>query len=96
MRASIGHVYAASGRKDEAQKILNQLLEESKQKYVSPYAIATLYEGLGNKDQAFAWLDRAFAEHDNNISDLSVDQEFDSLRSEPRFADLLRRLGVKD
>jgi serine/threonine protein kinase/Tfp pilus assembly protein PilF len=96
MRASIGHVYAASGRKDEAQKILNQLLEESKQKYVSPYAIATLYEGLGNKDQAFAWLDRAFAEHDNSISDLSVDQELDSLRSDPRFAELLRRLGVKD
>lgn len=93
-RGNIGHVYAISSKRGEAQKLLDQLQEESKHKYVSPYNIATIYEGLGEKDQAFAWLEKAFAERDSNITNLKVDPEFDSLHSDPRFADLLRRIGL--
>jgi tetratricopeptide (TPR) repeat protein len=93
-RGIIGHVYAISGRRGEAQKLLDELQEESKHKYVSPYNIAKIYEGLGEKDQAFAWLERAYGERDGNITNLKVDPEFDSLRSDERFTDLLRRVGL--
>ena len=93
-RGSIGHVYAISGRRDEAQKLLDQLQEESTHKYVSPYSIACIYEGLGEKDQAFVWLERAYAERDGGMTDLKVDPEFASLHSDPRFTDLLRRIGL--
>jgi TolB-like protein/DNA-binding winged helix-turn-helix (wHTH) protein/Flp pilus assembly protein TadD len=93
-RGNIGRVYAASGKRDEAQKLLNQLQEESKHKYVSPYNGALIYEGLGQKDQAFAWLEKAYEERDSNIINLKVDPQFDSLHSDPRFTDLLRRVGL--
>jgi serine/threonine-protein kinase len=92
-RGSIGHVYAISGRRGEAQKLLDQLQEESTHKYVSPYSIAVIYEGLGQKDQAFAWLERAYAERESSIKGLKLDPEFASLHSDPRFTDLLRRIG---
>jgi len=56
--------------------------------------IAAIYEGLGEKDQAFASLAKAYAERDSNISNLKMDPEFDSLHSDPRFTDLLRRVGL--
>ena len=93
-RGSIGHVYATSGQRGEAQKLLNELREESKRKYVSPYNIAKIYEGLDEKDQAFTLLEKAYAERDSNIINLKVDPRFDSLRSDPRFRDLLRRIGL--
>jgi tetratricopeptide (TPR) repeat protein len=93
-RRNLGHVYAISGMRGEAQKVLDQLLEESKHKYVSPYSIAIIYEGLGEKDRAFAWLEKAYAERDSNITNLKVDPWFDSLHSDPRFADLLSRVGL--
>lgn len=95
-RGIIGHVYAISGQRGEAQKLLDQLHEESKHKYVSPYNFARIYEGLGEKDQAFAWLEKAYAERDSNITLLKVDSEFDSLHSDPRFTELLRRIGLAD
>jgi hypothetical protein len=61
---------------------------------VSAYGVAKIHEGLGEKDQAFAWLERAITERDTNVISLKVDPEFDSLRSDPRFADLLRRIGL--
>jgi TolB-like protein/DNA-binding winged helix-turn-helix (wHTH) protein/Flp pilus assembly protein TadD len=93
-RDVIGHMYALSGRRDEAQKLLAQLQEESKRKSVSPYNIAKIYEGLGEKDQAFLWLEKAYAERDSNLTNLKVEPEFDSLRSDSRFADLLRRMRI--
>jgi TolB-like protein len=93
-RGSIGHVYAVSGQRGEAQKLIDQLQEESKHKSVSPYNIAKIHEGLGENDQAFALLEKAYAERDSNIVGLKVDQQFDRLHSDPRFADLLRRIGL--
>jgi TolB-like protein/Tfp pilus assembly protein PilF len=93
-RDCLGHVYARWGRRAEAQKVLDELQAESQHKYVSAYGVAKIHEGLGEKDQAFAWLERAITERDTNVISLKVDPEFDSLRSDPRFADLLRRIGL--
>ncbi len=95
-RGFLGYVYAVAGQRGEAQKLLDQLLEEAKYKFVSPVNIARIYVGLGEKDQAFAWLEKAITEHDGNINHpgIKVDSHFDNLRSDPRFADLLRRLGL--
>jgi hypothetical protein len=73
--------------------VLDELNEVSKQIYVSPYNIALIYAGLGEMDKALAWLERAFAERSTWMLYLKVDPWLDSLRSEPRFQDLLRRMN---
>lgn len=95
-RGFLGYVYAVSGQQGEARKILAQLREEAKHKPVSPYNIARIYAGLGENEQAFSWLGKAFAERDGNFTHpgLKVDHLFDRLHSDPRFADLLRRVGL--
>ncbi len=92
--ASLGNAYGVSGRRDEAQKTVNELQELSKRRYVSPYFFALIYTGLGDKDQAFAYLDKAYEEHNDYLIYLKVEPLFDPLRSDPRFADLLRRVGL--
>jgi len=69
------------------------LNEVSKQFYVSPYNVALIYAGLGEKDQALAWLERAFAERSTWMPYLKVDPWLDNLRSDPRFQGLLRRMN---
>jgi tetratricopeptide (TPR) repeat protein len=91
-RALLGRVYAVSGKTAEAQMVLDQLNEESKQIYVSPYNIALLYAGLGEKGQALTWIERAFAERCTWMPFLKVDPGLDTLRSEPRFQELVRRM----
>jgi DNA-binding winged helix-turn-helix (wHTH) protein/TolB-like protein/Flp pilus assembly protein TadD len=92
--SALGYAYAASGKRVEAQRIIGQLKEKSKRTYVWPYNIAVIYAGLGEKDQAFAYLDKEYAEGNYYLDLLKVDPELDSLRSDPRFADLLRRVGL--
>jgi TolB-like protein/Flp pilus assembly protein TadD/predicted Ser/Thr protein kinase len=92
-RAYLGRVYALSGQRAEARKVLGELNATSKQIYVSPYDIALIYAALGEKDQALAWLERAFAERSTWMPYLKVDPELDSLRSEARFQDLVRRMN---
>jgi serine/threonine-protein kinase len=92
--ASLGNVYAVSGRRDEALKMLAELEASGKRRYVSPYFFALIYTGLGDKDQAFAYLDKSFDEHNDYLIYLKVEPLFDPLRSDPRFADLLRRVGL--
>jgi tetratricopeptide (TPR) repeat protein len=90
--ASLGHAYAASGRKAEARKILRELDEQSKHHYVSPYDRALIYTGLGENDQALAWLEKA-EEQNVPLHHINVDQRFNSLRSDKRYQQLLRRIG---
>jgi TolB-like protein/DNA-binding winged helix-turn-helix (wHTH) protein/Tfp pilus assembly protein PilF len=92
--AWLGHAYAVAGRKAEAQKILDDLKELAKQRYVSPYDFALIYLGLGHKDQAFVWLEKTIEERPDILWDINVGPRFDSLRSDPRFADLLRRMKL--
>ena len=93
-RAMIGNAYALSGRRREAEKIIDELKELSLRSYVPPYNIATVYAGLGDKDQAFIWLDRAYADRSFYMTWIKVDPQMDSLRPDPRFADLVRRMGL--
>jgi len=83
-----------AGKRNEAQKELAELQELSKQRYVSPDLFALIYAALGDKNQAFAWLNKSMDEHDLITARLKVDQRFDPLRSDPRFADLVRRVGL--
>ena len=92
--ALLGHAYAVAGRKAEAQKILDDLKELAKQRPVSPFDFALVYMGLGDKDQAFVWLEKTFEERPDILWDIKVGPRFDSLRSDPRFTDLLRRLKL--
>ncbi len=92
--AELGAAYALAGKRNEAQKVLEQLKERSKRSHVSAYSFATIYAGLGEKDRAFEFLDKAYQERSFYITDLRGDPELDSLRSDPRFADLVRRVGL--
>ncbi|MDQ3063381.1 MAG: tetratricopeptide repeat protein, partial [Acidobacteriota bacterium] len=93
--ASLGRAYALSGERDKANKVLDELREMSKRRYVSPYLFAVVYVGLGDKDQAFAWLEKAYNERTFFLIWLKVEPRFDSLRDDPRFQDLLRRIGLQ-
>jgi TolB-like protein/DNA-binding winged helix-turn-helix (wHTH) protein/Tfp pilus assembly protein PilF len=92
--AQLAHAYAASGRKAEAQKILREWLDQSERTYVSPYMIAAIYAGLGNKDKALEFLEKAYQERSSDLSYfLRADLRMDSLRSDPRFQDLVSRIN---
>jgi TolB-like protein/Tfp pilus assembly protein PilF len=92
--AQLAYAYAVAGKRNEALKILNELKELSKQHYVSPFDFALLYMGLGEKDLAFEWFNKTFDENPYRISFINVNPRFDSLRSDPRFTELLRRLKL--
>jgi TolB-like protein/DNA-binding winged helix-turn-helix (wHTH) protein/Tfp pilus assembly protein PilF len=92
--AALAHAYAATGRKADAQKILHEWLRQSETSYVSPYMIATVYSALGEKDKAFMYLEKAYQEKCPDLPYfLRADLRIDSLRSDPRFLDLLRRMN---
>ena len=93
--ATLGYAYGVSGKSSEAHKVLDQLKERSKSSYVSPYFIALVYSGLGDKDHAFEWLEKAYDEHHPYLTLIKVEPVFVSLHSDSRFADLLRRIGLK-
>lgn len=91
--AMIAHTYAVSGRRDEAQTILDSLEEQSKHLYISQYYMALIYAGLNDKDRAFGWLEKAYSDGNEWLVWLKVDPRFDSLRADSRFSELLRRIG---
>ena len=83
-----------SGRKDEALKLFDELRGYSKQRYTSPFLTAIIYMGLGEKDQALEQLEKAYEDRSDYLPFLNAEPAFDSLRSDPRFQDLLRRMGL--
>jgi len=93
-KAQLAHAFAVSGDQNEARKIIVGLEETAKHTYVSPYQIAAIYAGLGDQNQAFAWLEKAYEDRSEWLVNLTNEQRFDSLRADPRFADLLRRVGL--
>ena len=93
MVATLARVRALSGDRERALRAVEELREVSKQRYVMPHVIALIYAGLGQEEQALEWLEKGFEERGNLLCYLSVDPAFDSLRSLPRFKDLLRRIG---
>lgn len=92
--ATLSYVYARAGRKAEAQRLLNELQEMSGRRRIPPYDFARIYSALGDKEQAFAWLNKALAERSDGLVYMENERAFEPLRSDPRFADLVRRAGL--
>jgi TolB-like protein/DNA-binding winged helix-turn-helix (wHTH) protein/Flp pilus assembly protein TadD len=92
--APLGHAYALAGNRREAEKILQTLNDRAKKSYVSPFDLALVYTALGEKDKAFALLDKAAAEHSTFLVYSKWEPRLDPLRSDPRFQDLLKRIGL--
>jgi TolB-like protein/DNA-binding winged helix-turn-helix (wHTH) protein/Tfp pilus assembly protein PilF len=96
MLGALGHAYGASGNRSEAEKVLAQLMEQSKRQYVSPFYVAIVYVGLPENDKAVDWLEKAYQDRSNAIVFSKVDPQLDPLRSTPRFQALLHRLALQD
>ena len=92
--AHLGQVYAASGRQREARKVLGNLLQLSRKQYVPAESIAEVYAGLGDKARALEWLEQAYEERSRTFFYLKVFPQWDSLREEPKFQHLVRRMGL--
>jgi DNA-binding winged helix-turn-helix (wHTH) protein/TolB-like protein/cytochrome c-type biogenesis protein CcmH/NrfG len=90
--AALAHAQALSGRRQQAEQILPRLLGMFDRGQVSPYYVAMVYAGLGQHDQAFAWLEKLTRK--DNLGLLQKDQAFDSLRADPRFAEVVRRVSA--
>lgn len=92
--ARIGYVYAVAGKRREAIEILEEMKGLTGKRYNLGTHIAAIYAALGNKDEALAWLTKACDEHEQGVVDLKVNPRFDTLRADPRFVDLLRRVKL--
>ena len=90
----LAYAYAAAGKRDEALKILDEQSELAKKGYISPYNFAIIYTGLGDKDRAFEYLNKAYEEHAPVLQHFPSRPMFDPLHSDPRFADLVRRMNL--
>jgi len=90
----MGHALAASGNKDQARKLLDEIKKLSKQKYVPPYNIAMIYAGLGEKERVFEMLEKAYEDWDVRMVFLKIEPKWDVYRTDPRFASLLERVGL--
>jgi tetratricopeptide (TPR) repeat protein len=88
-----GYALAKLGKPGEARDVLDKLLKLSKERFVPPYHIALIYNGLGDRNQAFEWLERGFEQRDPKMAFLKVDPKWNNLRDDPRFIDLMRRVG---
>jgi Flp pilus assembly protein TadD len=91
-RANLAYAYALSGMRDKAVTLLNDLKNQPHDAFSNAPEIALVYVGLNEKDQAMAWLEKAYAERFN--PGVLMRPAFDPLRSDPRFQDLLRRIGL--
>jgi serine/threonine protein kinase/Tfp pilus assembly protein PilF len=90
-----GMINAKSGNRIEAEKALEELFDLSRQRHVSPHHFASLYMALGQKDQAFEWLDKTFSERSNELTALKIEPLWDDLRPDPRFSELLKKIGLE-
>jgi serine/threonine protein kinase/tetratricopeptide (TPR) repeat protein len=92
--SELGYIYGISGRQAEAQKMLGDLHVRAKREFVDPYYIAIVYHGLGDQQETFAWLNKAYDERSFLLPWLKVEPKFERLRSDPRFVNLMRRVGL--
>jgi TolB-like protein/DNA-binding winged helix-turn-helix (wHTH) protein/Tfp pilus assembly protein PilF len=96
MVAGLGHAYAVAKKTPEARAVLNQLLEQSKQQYVSPFYIALIYAGVGENERAMDWLEKAYEDRSNGLVFIKVDPELDTLRSNSRFKELQSKMHLSE
>lgn len=93
MLSALANAYGRSGERTKAEKLLSDLILQSKTQYVSPYYFAVVYVGLGENERALDWLEKAFADKSNGLVFMKVEPAMDALRSKPRFVALQQRLG---
>jgi len=91
-----GYIFGIAGKKEKALEILNYYLEQSKKEFVWPANIAFIYIGLGEKDKAFEWLEKTYEQREAWMEVLKAESMYDSLRSDPRFQDLVDRMNYPD
>jgi tetratricopeptide (TPR) repeat protein len=96
MRAALAHTFGTAGRTEEAFQILDDLTKLAKKKYVAPYFFAGIHIGLGENDRAIEYLEKSYEEHSHWLIYLRIDPSMDGLRDNPRFQDLLRRVGLPE
>jgi TolB-like protein/Tfp pilus assembly protein PilF len=94
--AALGHAYGKAGRREKALAVLADLQTRAKSRYISALDIATVYLGLGDTDATFEWLEQAFQTRASALVFLAVDPRYDAFREDPRFRDLLRRIGLPE
>jgi Flp pilus assembly protein TadD len=92
--STLGHAYAISGQRRMAEQALARLRKQARQRYVAPYDMAEIHIGLGQKEQVFKYLEMAYADHSCLILWLRTDPRFDTIRGDPRYGDLLRRMHL--
>ena len=92
----LGNTYARARQAPEARKIIAELTRYVSKHEIGGYEIALVYAGLGDKDDAFTWLEEAYKTHSEGLTNLKIDPCLDPLRSDPRFAGLLRRTGLAE
>jgi eukaryotic-like serine/threonine-protein kinase len=93
-KAELGNAYAVAGKKSDALAILHDLLQLSARQYVTPYSVALVYVGLGEKDEVFQWLDKAYDERSVRLINIAVHPRWASLRNDPRFVALVQKIGL--
>ena len=91
----MAYALAKSGKQAEARAVLEELFRLSIKDYVSPYDVAMIYNGLGERDKTFAWLEKGFQQRDVRMTFLKVEPKWNNLRDDSRFHDLLRRVGLQ-
>ena len=91
---ALAQTLATAGRRKKAIQILDDLTKLTKQKYIAPYFFAGMHIGLGEDDRAIEYLEKSYEEHSHWLIYLHIDPSMDGLRSNPRFQDLLRRVGL--
>jgi len=91
--AILGWAYAVFGNRTRAEEVLARLRRRMKDRYVPAYAMVLIHTALGEKDKAFEWLEKGYEERDEFLTRIKIAPELASLRSDPRFHDLLRRVG---
>ena len=94
VRGMLGYAYAVANKRNESQKVLAELKGLSQGRFGFAFPIARIHAALGEKDQAFEWLRKACEERDTQVIWLKVDPTLDSLRSDPRFAQVLQDMGL--
>ena len=94
VRAATARALVALGRREEARRVLRELEQEAARRYVRPEAIAEVYVALGEPDAAFRWLETAYQARSTGVLQLKVEQYWDPIRSDPRFAALVKKVGI--
>jgi serine/threonine protein kinase/tetratricopeptide (TPR) repeat protein len=93
--SGLGWLYAVSGRRADALKLVKEFKDLTSHAYVDPYNIAVIYAGLGDTDEVFRWLERGYEQHSSGMPYLTTDPFWYGIRSDPRYADLLRRMAIR-